>query len=341
MRVLITGGAGHIGQATAKRLIQRGWDVHLIGLETDVEIPGATYTTCDIMNYDELRRQMHGCDAVIHLAAIRGPGLAPAPKLFQVNVSGTFNVFEAAAAEGIRRIVQASSINTLGAVWSIGDMAVEYFPVDEAHACFTTDAYSFSKQMIEDIGSYYWRRDWISSVALRFPGVYARDYLRTETYQARREKMRRILDDLAMLPETERQARLADVRQRTLEARKRRLLEYQAGGTKLSPRDGTGDPLWYTYMFDRFNLWAWIDVRDAAQALEKGVTATYEGAHALFVNDDQNSLGYDSPTLVRFFFPEVGTPRIRLSGSMSLVSMEKARALIGFEPEYSVATWDK
>ena len=340
MKVLITGGAGHIGKSTAERLIQRGWDVRLIGLETEVEVPGAEFITCDIMNYDALRKLIHGCDAVIHLAAIRGPQLAPAPDVFQVNVAGTFNVFEAAAAEGIQRVVQASSINALGAAWSIGDIGIEYLPVDEAHPTFTTDPYSFSKQIIEDIGRYYWRRDGISSVALRFPGVYGSEFVKTEDYRAGREAMLRALEELATLSETERLARLADVRRRSLEYRKQRPLEYKDSVKKWPRRDSDADQLWYIYTFDRFNLWAFIDVRDAAQSLEKGVTASYDGAHALFINDHHNSAGYDSRSLVRFFFPELSESNVNVSDSASLISIEKARALIGFEPEYSVANWD-
>jgi nucleoside-diphosphate-sugar epimerase len=283
---------------------------------------------------------MHGCEAVIHLAAIRGPQLAPAHKLFEVNVSGTFNVFEAAAAEGIRRVVQASSINAIGAAWGIGDIAVNYLPVDEEHSSYTTDPYSFSKELIEDVGRYYWRREGISSVALRFPGVYASDSIKKPDYRERRETMHRTLDELAALDETERRKRLAEVRQRTLEYRKQRPLEYKDGVVKWPQRSDTEDQLWYIYNFDRFNLWAFIDVRDAAQSFEKGVTADYDGAHALFVNDHHNSIGYDSRSLAHFFFPEIADSDISLSGSESLVSIEKARALIGFEPEYSVANWD-
>jgi nucleoside-diphosphate-sugar epimerase len=36
----------------------------------------------------------------------------------------------------------------------------------------TTDPYSFSKQIMEEIGAYFWRREGLSSVFLRLPGVY-------------------------------------------------------------------------------------------------------------------------------------------------------------------------
>src|SRR5258708_9769537 len=142
MKVLVTGGAGHIGKGTTERLVREGWDVRVIGVESGADIPGAEFVTCDILNYATLREQMRGCQAVIHLAAIRGPQLAAGHKVFEINVAGTFNVFEAAAAEGIRRAVQARSITALGRTYRLIDFSTEYLPIDEKHPIFTTDPYS-------------------------------------------------------------------------------------------------------------------------------------------------------------------------------------------------------
>ncbi len=340
MRVLVTGGAGRIGRVTIERLIQHGWDVRGIDLESKAEISGAEFVPCNILNYDDLRQQMRGCQAVIHLAAISSPKLVRGARIFEVNSSGTFNVFEAAAAEGIRRVVQASSINALGCAYSITDFSPRYFPIDEAHPSFTTDPYSFSKEINEDIGRYYWRREGISSLALRFPWVHPGGYIQSEDFRQRRQLGWQVLDELAALSEPDRQARLADARQRALEFRKRRPMEFGEGNPEPPIVRSTENLLWYAYTIDRFNLWAFVDERDVAQALEKGLTASYDGAHAVFINDHHNSLGYDSKSLVRFFFPEVSESAIAVSGSEALVSIEKARALIGFDPEYSVGNWD-
>jgi nucleoside-diphosphate-sugar epimerase len=91
--------------------------------------------------------------------------------------------------------------------------------------------------------------------------------------------------------------------------------------------------------FGRSNFWASIDARDSAQALEKGLLADYEGSHALFVNDSHNAAGIDSETLVSVFFPGVDARKRSLRGTETLVSIERARAVIGFEPEYSIRQW--
>jgi UDP-glucose 4-epimerase len=151
-RVLITGGAGRVGRAVTARFVEHGWDVRVIGIIPDVKIEGAEYVLCDIEDYPKLREQVHGCQAIVHLAAIPSPTSMPAPDMYRINTAGTFNVFEAADAEGVGRIVQASSINAIGCAWSVSDIDIKYFPIDEEHPSSTTDPYSFSKKVVEDIG---------------------------------------------------------------------------------------------------------------------------------------------------------------------------------------------
>ncbi|MDX2138801.1 MAG: NAD(P)-dependent oxidoreductase [Chloroflexota bacterium] len=114
MRVLITGGNGLIGQAVAAHLLQRGFEVHLTDLTDETQVPHTTYARCDVTRYDEVAEQVRGCDVVVHMAALRGPMHDIGPIVYHVNTVGTFNVFEAAARAGIRRVVQASSINAIG-----------------------------------------------------------------------------------------------------------------------------------------------------------------------------------------------------------------------------------
>ena len=88
-------------------------------------------------------------------------------------------------------------------------------------------------------------------------------------------------------------------------------------------------------VFSRANFWAMIDARDAAQAFEKSLLADFQGSHPLFVNDHHNSLGVDAEELLRIFFPQVTARKRPLVGAEALVSIARARELIGFEPEYS------
>ncbi|MEO8396779.1 MAG: NAD(P)-dependent oxidoreductase [Chloroflexota bacterium] len=340
MRVLITGGTGLIGKATAERLLHKGWQVRVIDrhIPPEAVLDGAEYAECDILNYADLLEQTRGCDAVIHMAAIRSPVLAPGTDIFEINVAGTFNVFEAAAESGIKRVAQASSINAIGSYYGIQEIVPPYLPIDEQTPSFTTDPYSFSKQIIEDIGTYYWRRCGISSVAMRYPGVYRPEMVSSEGFLNKRRIFRDLIAELDALPAADLEARMADVKRRAQVFRKEHYLEFRDGLQPPSRGKFIDDPLFWSYIGDRFNFWAIIDVRDAAQSLEKAVTADYEGAHHLYINDRVNALGADTQTVIRLFFPETHEFKSDLSGITSLVSIDKARSLIGYEPEHSLDT---
>lgn len=336
MRVLITGGVGEIGLAVSNRLAARGYDLRLIDILPESQVTNKHYRYCDIMDYQSLFAQVQGCDMIVHLAALKNPFAGPTQDVFRINVAGTFNVFEAAAQAGIRRVVQASSINAIGCGWNLGDFLPRYFPLDEDHPSVSTDSYAFSKKMVEDIGAYYWRRDGISSTALRFPGVYPADYLNSPDYLRWRDKMLHFLEEFTQLSHTEQRQQLAQVHPLSMHYRAARLMEYPYRESQAIDIGLIHEQLWRAYTFDRYYLWTWLDARDAAQAIEKSLSADYEGSHVLFINDHHNTLNYDSRVLANLFFPQVAEWKQSVTGSEALVSIERSRQLIGFEPEHSV-----
>ncbi|MEM7034343.1 MAG: NAD(P)-dependent oxidoreductase [Chloroflexota bacterium] len=335
MKVLITGGTGNVGRAVTARLVTKGWDVHVIGLDESFSYPGATYTICDILNFADLQQQMQGCSAIVHLAAISHPMSMAGQDLFHINVSGTYNVFEAAAAKGIKRVVQASSINAFGCFWGNTDIRPQYLPIDEAHPTFTTDPYSFSKQIVEEIGDYYWRREGISSIAFRLPGVWSQERMTDPAVHTQKNEIRDLLNEFASQSSTEQAKRLADIRTATVTYRQQKSLEFPASQERVPLETFSDDPLFRQYAFDRFNFWTYIDERDSAQAMEIGITADFEGSHTLFINHQHNWLDYDSATLARLFFPEIAEDQVGLTEAQSLVSIQKAKDLIGFWPEHT------
>jgi nucleoside-diphosphate-sugar epimerase len=332
MKVLITGGAGLIGSAAAIHLLARGYDVRLIDIIRKPEGITAPYAICDITDFDAVREQMGGCDAVVHMAAFPSPFNAPGHDVFRVNTVGAFHIFEAAAREGVNRVVQASSINAIGCAWNVGDFIPQYFPVDEDHPRVTSDPYSFSKQQVEDMGDYFWRRDGISSIAFRFPAVLSAAYRESPQTRENYAQMRVFLEEFVALPAAEQERQLALVRDTVLPFRVARNLEYPYENWVVPQVDGVDPLLVKAYASDRFNLWIEMDVRDAALAVEKALTADFEGSHALFVGDRHNALNFDSQTLARTFFPEVTRWKQAVSGSDGLVSIQRAHDLIGFEP---------
>ncbi len=335
MRVMITGGSGLIGRTTAAHLLDCGFDVHVTDLAAETDTPHTTYGVCDVTDFDAVRENIRGCDAVVHMAALRNPLQGTGHDVFRINTVGTFHVFEAAAKEGIRRVVQASSINAMGCGWNVGEFRPAYLPVDEGQPMRTSDPYALSKHHSEEIGAYFWRRDGISSAALRFPGIYDPKEWHTPKRAAYRQMMVDFLNQFQQLPEDEQARKLAAVSARNLQVRAERLIEYPYTNWPISEEINDDELLWRAYLIERHHLWASMDVRDAARAVELSLTAAFEGAYAMFVNDRHNQLGYDSEALARIFFPDVTARKKDLTGSTSLVSYDLARQVIGFEPKYS------
>ena len=332
MRVLVTGGTGAVGREAVKRLVAHDYDVTVIGRTPNLEIEGAAYRQCDIVDFGCLTECVKGMDAVVHLAAIPNPGLGTGEAIFHANDTGTFNVYRAAASAGIRRIVSASSINALGYNFGSKRFRLQYFPMDEAHPSFTTDPYSFSKQIMEEIGYYFWRREEVSSVFLRLPGVYEVTEENEGRMQGWRKGTMEAYKELLSKPEAEQRAMAQAIIAQHDRLRADRAFEY--GETHVNLRELPNARM----MFGYSNFWASIDARDSAQAIELGLVADYEGSHPLWVNDSHNSAGVPTQALVELFYPDVSLKR-PLVGTETLVSIDKARQLLGFEPEYSISRW--
>jgi len=332
MRVLITGGAGRVGTPICERFVRKGWDVRVIDLAPDPLMEGVSYAKCDICDFAGLSRQVEGCDAIVHLAAIPSTMTHFAATLFGINVAGTYNVFEAAERAGVKRIAQASSINAFGSYWGCDDRQHDCFPLDEGHPSHTTDAYSFSKQLVEEIAAYYQRRSGIDSVSFRFPAVWSDAIIAEQNLRESLAERRQLLEDFIAGPPREREERLAEARARALDLRARRVQEYETIRVEQFDRDAIDDWLLRAYFFDRFNYWAFIHTDDSTQAFEKALTADFQGAHALFVNSDLNYLNSNSEALLANFFPEVRRRSKAIQGADALVSIDRARELIGFEP---------
>ena len=112
MRVLVTGAAGYVGRHVTPAL-EREHELRLADIQP---IRGdARYVPLDLVDAAAVRRAVAGMDAVLHLATASGfegavEDDAANRQRFAVNVEGTYNLLQAAAAAGVRRVVHTSSI---------------------------------------------------------------------------------------------------------------------------------------------------------------------------------------------------------------------------------------
>ncbi|MBX3570213.1 MAG: NAD(P)-dependent oxidoreductase [Rhizobiaceae bacterium] len=82
-----------------------------------------------------------------------------------------------------------------------------------------------------------------------------------------------------------------------------------------------------------FNLWTYIDARDAAQAIRLSLEARLTGCHVFGIANSNSLMRRPNDELLDEVFP--GTPRKRrLEPNESLISIDKARRVLGYNPEY-------
>jgi nucleoside-diphosphate-sugar epimerase len=331
MRILVTGGTGRVGQTAVSHLLSCGHEVKIIGLDEDFELAGSTYARCDIDDYENLCAHVRDADGIVHLAAIPYPGGGTPEEIFHVNCTGTFNVYQAAAAAGIKRVVSASSINALGFNFGTVHFDIEYFPIDEDHRALTPDAYSFSKQILEETADYFWRRERISGVQLRFPFVYIHDD--TGHFGEMRAHVMQTYSELMQMAPTEQKKAVEEFWQHFSKMRQERSFEKPWEERKKEREQSAEEPQRRMY-FGVSDFWSTIDARNAAIAIEKGLSSDYEGSHPLFVCDANNSTGIASEVLAQRFYSQVQMRKKSMEDTQSLLSFARAQELIGYAPQY-------
>ena len=332
MNILVTGGAGNVGKGVVTYLLQQGHQVRVIDRKIEGQIAGAEYADCDITAYAAVREQVRGMQGIIHLAAYPYPGAAPGPELFRVNATGTYNVFEAAAAEGIRKVTCASSINAFGYNYGVKDFPIQYFPIDEDHQPYTTDPYSFSKGITEEIAAYYWRRDEIASTCLRMPWVYQITPEWAEMGNTYRQQFEQAIEQFFRLPAGQQAEKVARYQAEMASYRASRAAEQPFDPN--APQDEDMEDPSHMLFFGYTDFWSMISVEDTAYAFEQSLLADFTGSHPLFITERENNLGIESEVLLRLMFPQVTARRRPIPGSSNILSYDRARDLIGFEPRY-------
>ncbi len=326
MRILVTGCAGRVGTAASSHLLNRGFDVRGVDI-VEPSVDGIDFRTCDLMQCDSIGQHLQDVDAVLHLAAVPAPGRGPNDWIFTLNCGGTFNLFKACADIGVGRVVVASSINAIGYFFGTEPFEIDYLPVDENHPTFTTDAYSFSKQVTEDIGAYFWRRDRISNTCLRFgAGLQFVDEMR-ESQGSSYVEVRTRIAELASEDIEHALEQILGIREIYDRLRRERPYEARVWGEGLDPVDNR-------LMTMRQNYFSFVDLAEACRGMELSLTAEYEGSHVLFIVDPQNSLCEPASRIAELFYPDVSV-RGELTGSQSLVDWGKAERLIGFVSQTS------
>ena len=168
MKVVVTGGSGKIGQYVVRELARHGHEIVSFDRIAPPEPePGVHYRLGDHEDEGTVFELLAPAQAVVHLSAIPSPGRHANAHVFRTNVMGTYNVCEAAATLGLRKIVATSSVNVLGMGFRYRDFAPHYLPMDENHPDLPQDPYGLSKVVGEDVVDMAHRRTGIPAVSIR------------------------------------------------------------------------------------------------------------------------------------------------------------------------------
>ncbi len=164
MKVLVTGSAGHLGEALVRTLLDLQYEV--VGL--DILASPFTAHAGSIADRSCVRRCMRGVQAVFHAATLHKPHVATHRRqdFVDTNITGTLNLLEEAVAANVECFVYTSTTSVFG------DALV---PPQEAPAAWITEdvgpvpknIYGVTKAAAEDLCELFHRNQNLSCIVLR------------------------------------------------------------------------------------------------------------------------------------------------------------------------------
>ena len=280
-RVVVTGSAGKLGRAVVTHL--RGVGLEVLAVDRVAggdprEVEGE-FLLADLTDYGQVVEVLTGgvdehgpVDAVVHLAAIPAPGMAPNAVTFANNSAATYNVFAAARAAGIARSCGLPARRCSGCP---SRPRRRTRPVDEAYPPRPESTYSLNKALEEELARHFcrWQPDLVA-VGLRFSNVMD-------------------VADYAEFPSFD-----ADPHQR------------------------------------KWNLWGYIDARDGALAVERALRHGIPGADVFIIANADTVMTRSSASLMAEVYPDVPITK-ELDEHETLLAIDKARRVLGYEPRHS------
>ena len=163
MRVAVTGGSGKLGRAVVADLVEHGHDVIVLDAATPRD-ERRQFTRIDLTDYGQVAEALSriddrhdGLDAVVHLAAIPGPGMAPNHVDVRQQRGRHVQRVRRGGRAGIRNVVWASSETVLGLPFDDAPAVRRRSTRSTRSAPETT--YSLGKVLDEEMARHFCRWD--------------------------------------------------------------------------------------------------------------------------------------------------------------------------------------
>lgn len=164
MRYLVTGSAGHLGEALVRTLKEQGHSV--IGL--DVLASTFTEVVGSITSRAVVAQCMRGVDAVLHTATLHKPHVATHSRqaFVDVNISGTLNLLEEAVSAGVQSFVFTSTTSAFGDALTPASGAPAAW-ITEDVTPIPKNIYGATKTAAEDLCQLFHRNHGLPCLVLR------------------------------------------------------------------------------------------------------------------------------------------------------------------------------
>lgn len=162
-RAAVTGATGYLGRALCQELLDAGYSVralHRASSDTSV-LSGLPVETVliDLGDRRSLERAFQEVDTVFHIASLFREAKFPPSEYTSVNVDGTRNVFEAAIATGVERVIHCSTVGVHSHIPSP--------PADESEPYRPADIYQETKAEGEKVALSYQRTGRMGGCVIR------------------------------------------------------------------------------------------------------------------------------------------------------------------------------
>ncbi len=164
MKILVTGSAGHLGEALMRTLRTR--QVEVVGLDI-VDSP-FTDVSGSIADYSVVERAMRGVTAVLHAATLHKPHVVSHVRqsFIDTNVTGTLNLLEAAVAHDVKAFIFTSTTSTFGDALTPPPGAPAAWITEEV-APIPKNIYGVTKVAAENLCQLFHRNERLPCLVLR------------------------------------------------------------------------------------------------------------------------------------------------------------------------------
>jgi UDP-glucose 4-epimerase len=181
MKILVTGSAGHLGEALIRML--KNTNDEVIGV--DIVHSEFTSTVGSITDRDHVRRCMTGVDAVFHTASLHKPHLITHSRqsFVDTNITGTLNLLEAAVAAGVGTFIFTSTTSAFGGALTPRSDAPTVW-VTEDVTPVPKNIYGVTKMAAENLCELFHRNHRLACLILRTSRFFPEEDDRKEIREA-------------------------------------------------------------------------------------------------------------------------------------------------------------